>query len=72
MAILILSIISLLTTILGLWLLGEKKASGFLIFTISLGCQLYIFYTQNNMFLVAQMVVLIAFNVFNYRKWVRG
>ena len=65
----ILSIVSLVTTIIGLWLLGEKKPSGFLTFTISLLCQLYIFYTQQNWFLVCQMIVLIIFNMYNYRKW---
>jgi len=77
--ILILSIISLITTLIGLYLLGEKKASGFLIFTVSLMCQMYIFYFPNpeackgpNWFLVFQMVVLIIFNVVNYRKWIRG
>ena len=72
MDILIFSIVSLITTLIGLWLLGEKKASGFMIFTISLLCQLYIFGMQKNWFLVVQMVVLILFNVYNYQKWVRG
>jgi hypothetical protein len=70
--ILILSILSLITTLIGLYLLGEKKASGFLIFTASLACQMYIFYSQKNWFLFFQMIVLITFNVINYRKWVRG
>lgn len=72
MDILIFSIVSLITTLIGLYLLGEKKASGFLIFTASLACQLYIFYMQGNTFLVVQMVVLIVFNIVNYRKWIRG
>lgn len=72
MDILITSIISLVTTLIGLWLLGEKKASGFIVFTISLACQLYIFYFQKNWFLVVQMIVLILFNIYNYRKWMRG
>ena len=72
MVILTLSIISLITTLTGLYLLGEKKAMGFIIFTLSLACQLYIFYTQQNWFLCFQMVVLIVFNIVNYRKWVRG
>ena len=69
MVILTLSIVSLITTLIGLYLLGEKKAMGFIIFTLSLSCQLYIFYTQQNWFLVVQMLVLIGFNIFNYRKW---
>ncbi len=63
---------SLITTIVGLYLLGEKKALGFLVFTVSLGCQLYIFYKGENWFLVVQMIILILFNMYNYRKWVRG
>ena len=71
MVILILSIISLITTLIGLYLLGEKKANGFLIFTFSLACQLYIFYLQKNWFLFTQMIALIVFNIWNYRKWTR-
>ena len=71
MVILILSIVSLITTLIGLYLLGEKKASGFVVFTISLFCQMYIFYNENKWFLVVQMIVLIVFNLINYRKWMR-
>lgn len=67
-----LQIISLLTTLIGLWLLGEKKASGFIIFTISLACQFGIFLVEEKWFLVVQMIVLILFNIYNYQKWVRG
>jgi len=71
MDILILSIVSLITTLIGLYLLGEKKASGFLIFTISLVCQMYIFYMNKNLFLFFQMMILIIFNIWNYCKWTR-
>ena len=71
MDILILSIISLITTLIGLYLLGEKRASGFLIFTISLTCQAYIFYLQTNNFLFIQMIILIIFNIWNYCKWTK-
>jgi len=71
MVILILSIISLITTLVGLYLLGEKKASGFLVFTISLMCQMYIFYIHNNFFLFCQMMILIIFYIWNYCKWKR-
>ena len=70
MVILIASIVSLITTIVGLYLLGNKNALGFVVFTISLMCQMYIFYKQNNWFLVFQMIVLIIFNLRNYNKWV--
>ncbi len=71
MVILVLSIISLITTLIGLYLLGEKKASGFLIFTISLLCQTWIFYLQSNEFLFIQMIILIIFNIWNYCKWTK-
>ena len=67
--IMILGIISLITTIIGLYLLGEKNALGFVVFTVSLICQMYIFYVQHQWFLVIQMVVLIVFNLRNYKKW---
>jgi hypothetical protein len=72
MVILVLSVISLITTMIGLYLLGEKSAVGFLVFTISLVCQVHIFAKQNNWFLVIQMIVLIIFNIFNYLKWTGG
>lgn len=65
----LLEIISLITTLIGLYLLGEKEALGFLIFTVSLFCQFYIFYKGKNWFLVVQMIVLITFNIYNYNKW---
>ena len=71
MAILILSGVSLITTIVGLYLLGEKKALGFIIFAVSLTCQGYIFISQENWVLVFQMLVLIIFNIINFRKWRR-
>lgn len=71
MDILILSIISFITTIVGLYYIGEKSPFGFIWFTCSLMCQLYIFYEMKNWFLVLQMAVLIAFNLFNFKKWIR-
>lgn len=68
----ILEIVSLVTTLIGLYLLGEKEALGFLIFTVSLICQFYIFYKGRNWFLVIQMLVLIIFNIYNYNKWIGG
>lgn len=68
----ILSIISLITTMIGLYMLGEKNPFGFLVFTASLACQMYIFYDQKNWFLFFQMIVLIIFNIINFKKWVLG
>ena len=64
-----LSIVSLITTIVGLYWLGNKNINGFLIVNVSLNCQLVIFWFQSNWFLVIQMVILIAFNTWNYLKW---
>ena len=76
--IIVLSVISLITTLIGLYLLGEKSKYGFSVFTISLACQMCIFYFQYdcgehrpNWFLIIQMLVLIAFNIRNYLKWGR-
>jgi hypothetical protein len=68
----IFEILSFTTTLIGLYLLGEKKALGFLVFTGSLVCQMYIFYEESLWFLFCQMIALIIFNVVNYRKWIRG
>ena len=68
----ILGIVSLITTMIGLYMLGEKNPFGFLVFTASLACQMYIFYTQGMWFLFFQMIVLIVFNIRNFRKWVIG
>lgn len=64
-----LEITSLVTTIIGLYLLGEKSPYGFLVFDISLFCQFFIFARHNNYFLMFQMVVLVLFNTYNYFKW---
>ena len=67
-----LEILSLITTILGLILLGEKDALGFLVFDVSLACQIVIFSRQKNRFLIFQMIILICFNTYNYMKWIGG
>ena len=71
MVILILSIISMLTTFIGLWFVSEKNKLGFIYYTISLLCQLYLFlFTElKSLPLAAQMVVLIASNFYVYLKW---
>jgi len=68
----VVEIFSLITTIIGLYMLGEKDALGFLIFDLSLTCQIYIFYKNKNWFLIVQMIVLIIFNSYNYFKWSGG
>jgi len=66
------SIVSLITTVIGLILIGEKRASGFLVFIVSLLCQIFIFYQSNNTFLIVQMIVLIIFDYLNFLKWTKG
>lgn len=68
----VLEIISLITTLIGLYLIGEKLPLGFMVFNISLLCQAYIFFKGSKWFLLIQMFVLIAFNLFNYMKWIGG
>lgn len=69
MYLIILSSISLLLVIIGLYLLGEKKKSAFIVFIIGLLCQLYIFYNNYQWFLLIQSIIFIIFNLINYRKW---
>jgi len=72
MVVYIISAISMLTTFIGLYFVSEKNKSGFIFYTISLGCQLYLFLIQENWFLVSQMVVLILSNLYVYIKWSKG
>ena len=65
----VISLISLITTVIGLYYLGIKRAVGYIWFTISLSCQMYLFYISKNLFLVLQMIILIVLNAKNYRKW---
>jgi len=61
------SIVSLITTVVGLYYLGIKRATGYIWFTISLSCQMYLL--RDNVLLVTQMIILIVLNIRNYRKW---
>jgi hypothetical protein len=65
----VLTLISLITTCIGLYLIGEKKAVAFHIYNISLVCQMYVFYVDRKWFLIIQMLLLIGFNLYNHRKW---
>jgi len=67
-----LEIMSLLFTLVGLYMISEKMAAGFLIFDISLFCQFIIFWTQKNRFLMFQMVVLMVYNSYIFFKWTGG
>ncbi len=65
----IIEISSLITTIIGLYLLGEKNSFGFILHAVSVACQSYIFYKNKNWFLIVQMAILFIFNIWNYIKW---
>jgi hypothetical protein len=65
----IIEISSLITTIIGLYLLGEKNSFGFILHSVSVACQSYIFYKNKNWFLIVQMAILFVFNIWNYIKW---
>ena len=65
----IIEISSLITTIIGLYLLGEKNSFGFILHSVSVSCQSYIFYKNKNWFLIVQMATLFVFNIWNYIKW---
>jgi len=67
-----LEIISLVFTFIGLYLISEKIAAGFLVFDISLFCQFIIFWSQNNKFLTLQMIVLMIYNSYIFFKWLGG
>lgn len=67
--VILISIVSLITTLIGLYYVGEKNKVGFILYIISLLCQTYLFCKIDNWFLVVQMFVLIVFNAVNYFKW---
>ena len=63
----IISIVSLVTTLWGLYLLGKKDKLGFMAYNISLVCQIYLF--KGNTFIVIQLFILAVFNIRNFLKW---
>jgi hypothetical protein len=69
--VLLISAISLITTLIGLYYIGEKNKLGFVHHTISVIIQGYLFFVLQNWFLVIQMLILAIFNVRNYLLWRR-
>lgn len=67
-----LGVVSLLLTIIALFLVGEKEAVGWPIFLASYVIQIYVFYKTKQKFLVVQMIVLSFFAIYNYSKWLGG
>ena len=67
--VILVSAVSLITTIIGLYYIGEKDKRGFIYHTVSVSCQAWLFYIEDNWFLIIQMIILIIFNIRNYIKW---
>ena len=67
--VILISAVSLITTLIGLYYIGEKNKWGFVYHTVSVTIQGYLFFVLNNWFLVIQMVILSIFNIRNYLLW---
>jgi hypothetical protein len=67
-----LGIVSLLLTLVSLYLVGEKVPIGWLIFIISYSIQVFIFVKTKQFFLIVQMGILSLFSVYNFIKWSGG
>jgi len=65
----IVGIISLITTVIGMYYVSKKIKTGFIYYSISLVAQLILFTMLSNWFLVLQMIVLLTSNVYIYWKW---
>ena len=65
----VVGIISLITTIIGMYYVAKKIKTGFIYYSISLIAQLVLFTLLSNWFLVLQMIVLLSSNVYIYWKW---
>ena len=66
-----LGLLSFLLTIMALHLLGQPDRRTFPLFIVSVLVQVYIFYQTQQWFLVAQMGVLLAYNIRNWIRWKR-
>lgn len=66
----LIQIVSLVTTLIGLYLVGEKKKSGFMFYNVSLLCQIYLFIPAY--IIIVQLLVLLFFNFYNFKKWKKG
>ena len=67
-----LQIISLVTTLIGLFLIAKKRKFGFIHYIISLTCQGIIFYMRHDWVLVFQMLILISCNIYAFKEWKKG
>jgi hypothetical protein len=60
---------SFLLTIIALHLLGMPNRKTFPIFIVSILMQAWIFYSTKQWFLLAQMAVLMGYNIRNWIEW---
>lgn len=67
--VLVLSCISFVLTIVALHLLGKPDRRTFPVFIVSILVQGIIFYIVQNWFLLAQMGVIMIYNVKNWINW---
>jgi len=64
-----LGLISFVLTIIALHLLGQPSRKTFPIFIVSVAVQAYIFFITKQWFLMAQMGVLLGYNIRNWIRW---
>ena len=62
-------LLSFILTVIGLCLLGAPSKYCYPVFAVSVTIQGYVFWKTKQWFLIAQMSVLLAFNVINYIRW---
>lgn len=60
---------SFVLTIIALHLLGQPNRKTFAVFIVSIAIQAYIFYVTKQWFLLAQMGVIMFYNVRNWINW---
>jgi len=64
-----LEIASFILTLVALWLLSIPSVWSFLVFPVSLGIQMVIFWRMKQTFLFYQMIAILLFNVYNFFSW---
>ena len=67
-----LQIVSLITTLVGIYFIAKKIRFGFVCYIVSLLCQGALFSMRNDWVLVFQMLVLITCNFYAFNEWKKG
>lgn len=67
----VLGFISLLLSVVALYLLSIPNISCYILFLISFVVQVIIFYRTKQWFLVFQMFIFFSFNLFVYIEWIK-